>query len=347
MPTILNLSKLGLLPCFKDRVMKRAIAIHILFISILSLFVTKQQAQDLQFSQFYSVPMFLSPSFAGSADGQRIVANYRNQWPEIPHAFETYAFSYDRYFSKMNSGVGIMLTQDRKGELGISTTGVDLIYAYDFRITPTIHARPGVQFQYSHEGINLNKMLTRTQIITGSPANDPVSRESIGYFDAGASLMFYNDVFWFGSTVNHLMKPNYTFGQKEKMPIRFSLYSGVKLLSKGKLLKPGNEHLFLALNYRQMVQFSQLDIGLLGHKNFFNLGLWYRGIPFIKQNPGSDALIFMIGFVQERYSVGLSYDMTISQLKAYTNGAVELSLTFLFPEPQPKKKHAMIPCPVF
>ncbi len=327
--------------------MKRTIEILFLLYLILS-FITKLNAQDLQFSQFYSVPMFLSPSFAGSADGQRIVANYRNQWPEIPHAFETYALSYDCYFSQLKSGLGLLLTQDRKGELGISTTAIDLIYAYDFRIKKSIHARPGVQFQYSREGIKMDKMRTRIQVISpGSPAIDPISRENAGYFDAGVSLMFYNEIFWFGSTVNHLMRPNYTFGQNEKMPIRFNVYSGVKLLSKGTLLKPNNQHLFIALNYRQMVQFSQLDIGLLGHKNFFNLGLWYRGIPFIKQNSGSDALIFLIGFAQERYSIGISYDVTISQLKAYTNGAVELSVTYLFPEPQPKKKRTMVPCPVF
>ena len=327
--------------------MKQTSGIHIVFILAMSLVSGKQQAQDLQFSQFYSAPLFLSPSFAGSAGEQRIVANYRNQWPEIPHAYETYAFSYDYSFSKLNSGAGVILTQDRKGDLAMSTTDLALIYAYDFRITQSIHVRPGIQFQYSRQGINLSKIITRSSLVTGASSGDPVSRENQGYFDAATSLMFYNEVFWFGSTVNHLMKPNYTFGGKEKMPLRFNIYSGLKLLSKGKLLKPGNEHLFLALNYRQMAQFSQLDIGLSGHKNFVNLGLWYRGIPFIKQNPGSDALIFMLGFSQENYSVGISYDVTISQLKAYTNGAIELSVIYLFPEQQPVKKHPMVPCPGF
>jgi len=328
--------------------MRRTIAIHFLLVLSMSLIVTNQNAQDLQFSQFYSVPMFLSPSFAGSTGGQRIVATYRNQWPEIRHAFETYALSYDRYFSKLKSGAGVLLTQDRKGELGISTTGIDLIYAYDFSITHNIHVRPAIQFQYSYEAINMDKARTRTQIINpGSLATDFVNRENFWYFDAGASLMFYNDFFWLGSTVNHLMQPNYTFGEKEKMPIRFNLYSGVKLVSKGRLHEPPDENLFLAFNYRQMVQYSQLDIGLLGHKKYFNLGLWYRGIPFVKKNPGSDALIFMIGFVQEHCSIGLSYDITISPLKGYTNGAVELSVTYLFPEPKPKKGVTAVPCPGF
>ena len=322
--------------------------LHIILIWVLTLFLVKAEAQDLQFSQFYSIPMYLSPSFAGSTGGQRLVANYRNQWPEIPHAFETYAVSYDRYFSRIKSGAGILLTQDRKGELGISTTQVDLIYSYDFKITPGIHVRPGVQFQYAYESINLEMMRTRLQvIIPGSPANVSLNRESFGYFDAGASVMFYNEIFWFGSTVNHLMQPNYTFGLQKKMPVRINLYSGLKLLSKGKLLKPNNENLFLAFNYRQMAKFSQLDIGVLGHKNNFNLGLWYRGIPVIKENSGSDAVIFMLGYAQENYSVGISYDVTISQLKPYTNGAIELAVIYLFPEQQRKRNRTMVPCPGF
>ena len=320
---------------------------NILVILFLTSATTGLNAQDLQFSQFYSIPVYLSPSFAGSSGGQRVVANYRNQWPEIPRAYETYALSYDRYFSQLNSGVGILLTHDTKGELNMSTTGIDLTYAYDFRITHSIHARPAIQFQYSYAGIRMDKMLARTQLINpGSLVTDPVTRENFWFFDAGTSFMIYNDIFWLGTTVNHLMRPNYTFGQKEKLPVRFNIYSGVKLINKGRMIEPKDEHLFLAFNYRQMVHFSQLDIGLLGHKKSFNLGLWYRGIPFIKDNPGSDAIIFMTGFVQKNYSVGISYDFTISPLKSYTNGAIEVAFIYLSGEPTPKKKITMVPCPI-
>jgi type IX secretion system PorP/SprF family membrane protein len=304
--------------------------------------------QDLEFSQFYSVPVYLSPSFAGSSGGQRISANYRNQWPEIPNAFETYALSYDTWFSKIKSGAGFMLTHDRKGELGIGTTQADLVYSFDFNLSHSIHIRPAVQFQYTFQSVNMEMIRTRLQVLyPGTSANYNISRESSGYVDAGTSVMIYNDVFWTGTTVNHLMRPNYTFGLHDRMPVRFNLYSGVKLLSKGKLMKPRNQNLFLAFDYRQMEKFSQLDIGLMGHKDNFNLGLWYRGIPVLKENPGQDAVIVMIGFSKENYSAGLSYDITISQLKPNTNGAVELSLIFLFPEIAKKKSHSMIPCPGF
>lgn len=303
--------------------------------------------QDLQFSQFYAIPIHLSPSFAGASDGQRVVANYRNQWPEIPHAYETYAISYDRYFFDIKSGAGILVTHDRKGELGMHTTGLGLVYNYDFRVWRELHARPALEFQYSLEGINLDKILTREMILSGSSTSQPAIKRNVGYFDAAFSMLFYTGKIWFGTTINHLMQPNYTFALKESMPVRFSIFTGYKLVEKGKLVKPKEEHLFFAFNYRQMVQFSQFDIGLLGHKKNFNLGFWYRGIPFIKENKGSDAIIVLAGFVKDQYTFGISYDITISTLQSYTNGAVEFSASYIFPNPLPKKKRTMIPCPVF
>ena len=156
--------------------------------------------QDLQFSQFYAIPIYLSPSFAGATDGQRVVANYRNQWPEIPHAFETYAISYDRYFPEIKSGAGILVTHDRKGELGMHTTSLGMVYNYDFIVLRGLHARPALEFQYSIEGINLDKILTREMILNGNASSDPSVKRNVGYFDAAFSMLFYNEKIWFGAT---------------------------------------------------------------------------------------------------------------------------------------------------
>ena len=33
--------------------------------------------------------------------------NYRNQWPEIAHGFQTYSVSFDKYLEKFRSGLGV------------------------------------------------------------------------------------------------------------------------------------------------------------------------------------------------------------------------------------------------
>ena len=43
-------------------------------------------AQDPQYSQFYAAPQYLNPAFTGMTIQDRIVINYRHQWPSIPGA---------------------------------------------------------------------------------------------------------------------------------------------------------------------------------------------------------------------------------------------------------------------
>ena len=50
-------------------------------------------------------------------------------------------------------------------------------------------------------------------------------------------------------------------------------------------------------------------------------GLWYRW---------NDAVIFMAGFNHEKFKIGYSYDMTVSELSTVNSNSHEISLTYLF-----------------
>src|SRR5512137_2596049 len=85
-------------------------------------------SQDPQFSQFYSNYLYLAPSFAGLTDKNRLAINYRNQWPEIAHGFQTYSVSFDKYLEKYKSGLGVLLFQDMAGTGNLRTTNIGLQY---------------------------------------------------------------------------------------------------------------------------------------------------------------------------------------------------------------------------
>jgi len=71
---------------------KRTVFIAMIYFGLISVY------QESQFSQFYSSPLYLKPSFAGANRWNGISTNYRNQWPSIGNSFVTYAFSYDHLF---------------------------------------------------------------------------------------------------------------------------------------------------------------------------------------------------------------------------------------------------------
>ncbi len=56
---------------------------YIKLMVILAFVVSAGKTQDPQFSQFYSSPLYLAPSFAGATDGGRGILNYRDQWPQL------------------------------------------------------------------------------------------------------------------------------------------------------------------------------------------------------------------------------------------------------------------------
>jgi hypothetical protein len=93
-------------------------------------------------------------------------------------------------------------------------------------------------------------------------------------------------------------------------------------------------------------------VGLYYLKNKLTLGLWYRGIPGFKKYadgyPNNDALVFLIGAKHERFSIGYSYDYTISWLRGNTSGAHEISMSYEFCIMKKKKRKAIqVACPKF
>src|SRR5690349_11013028 len=92
-------------------------------------------AQDPQFSQYYQAPLYLNPGFTGITQQQRVVANHRIQWPSLPQAFSTYAFSYDIFVDELRSGFGVLVTTDKMGTAGWRTTTGGLLYSYKIKLT--------------------------------------------------------------------------------------------------------------------------------------------------------------------------------------------------------------------
>ncbi len=311
----------------------------------------KLHAQDPHFSQFYSTPLYLAPSFAGtSSKKSRVALNYRNQWPEVSKAFTTRAFSFDHFFSEINSGIGVLFANDVAGNGNLSTINIGALYSYDFQITQEIHVRPGTHIYYTQRSINNDLLLFYDEIaenINYSVASTPDELKSD--IDFATSVIAYSKTYWGGITFDHLLNANQSlFGDKALIPLKISLFGGYRLPLKRKLLLSFEESLTVAFLYNIQGDYKQLQLGSYYHKNPLVFGIWYRGLPILKNNfPGSDALIFLMGYKIENMNVGYSYDFTISKLRNLTGGAHEISLVFNFKIKEWQKKPTSVPCPHF
>src|SRR5690606_36279587 len=121
-------------------------------------------AQDPQFSQFHSMPLYLNPGFTGSAPMHRLNTVYRMQWPNLPKAFSTAAVSYDYNMQGLNSGIGMMFTHDNAGETNLTASSFSGFYSYKIHFKSDWVITPGIQFGYVSRNFDYSKLLLNDQI---------------------------------------------------------------------------------------------------------------------------------------------------------------------------------------
>lgn len=345
----------------KDRDLKQHNDIKILrfiFITVIIIFISKIiSAQDPQFSQFYSNPLHLAPSFAGLTGETRVGMNYRLQWPGMPGAYHTYSISADHAINSFNSGIGFYMTKDQAGSGDLTSLNLGLQYAYTIKLNDYWHCVPGLSFSYLERSVDNQKLIWHDQITPqgnniSSAETLPVAK--VHDLDFGTSLLAYSGNYWVGVSFEHLLKPNQSFYSIENdskkfgyIPFKYSIFGGTKIINKGRLFRPFDTSLQLAFLFKSQEKYRQLDVGLYWYNKPFVLGFWYRGLPVLKPFPNQDALIILTGFKLDDLSIGYSYDFTISKLMASTGGSHEISFTYSFKAKLPTKKMRIVPCPDF
>lgn len=348
---------------------------HILSILILTLLCQKGWSQDPQFSQFYANPLYLNPALAGGALAPRATVNYRNQWPSLSANFVTTSFGADVFLPNYNSGLGVLVTMDSQGLGNLKSTDIALQYSYQIHLNDVTSLRLGIQGGFASRTLDYFGLTFGDQYDSGGlkpgGTQDPFGKggPNVNYADFGSGLMIYSDWYWAGISAHHINRPNQAFSTIEtaRLPMKTSLQAGLRIpfagytylgneIDKEKTISP-------AVMYRKQGKYDQLDAGLYVTLEPIVLGAWYRGIPFKRyKDPvtnkalnginNHESLIFLAGFRQEKFSIGYSYDLTISTLGANSGGAHEISLSYVFEPLTPKKKRSkgnkrQLSCPKF
>lgn len=338
----------------------------ILLLLLLTLITEKGWSQDPQFSQFYANPLYLNPALAGGALAPRATVNYRNQWPSLSANFVTTSFGADLFLSKYSSGLGVLVTMDSQGLGNLKATDVGLQYSYQLQLNEENFLRMGLQGSYVTRTLDYFGLTFGDQYDnngpTGGSTSDPAAGygPSISYPDFSGGMMAYSDWYWAGLSVHHINKPNQSFAQDDaRLPMKVGFQAGLKIPFAGYTFL-GNEidrekTISPAILYKKQGKYDQLDAGLYVTYSPMVFGAWYRGIPIKKYASNinnHESLIFLVGYRQDKFSFGYSYDATISTLGLGSGGAHEISLSYTFEQlvPRPakfKRKNKQLSCPKF
>lgn len=303
-------------------------------------------AQDFLLSQPWAISSMVAPSFAGFNLGGRVFATYRNQYSSIKGAHVAVA-GYDQYFHPLRSSFGANIAYSNYGGGMLSQTEFNIQYNYAIQMTTDWYFRPGLQLGLFYRTIDPSKMIFADQIaldgsILSSTSFNPTNT-SLVRFDAGVSVLFYNQYFFSGVNVDNLLgnKVSFTDQSETTNPVRLSVFAaGMIPISKGLGKYSPKDDVTIAALYQWQGQYHQIDLDIMYHRRYFMAGVGYRGVPFYTPEglSNQDAVKLMIGGSVAGFSLSYSYDISISSLVDVSGGSHEIVLTYRFLEKAPNDR---------
>jgi type IX secretion system PorP/SprF family membrane protein len=322
-------------------------------------------SQDINFSQFYDLPLLRNPSLAGIFAGDiRITGGYRNQWQSVTVPYRTFALggefkkpvgtNSDDFFT-----YGLQLTNDVAGDSRLSRTQVLPVFNYHKSLGG------GEKGSYLSAGIMAGPVMQRfdptqlrfdDQYINGtySPANptkQTFSSNKLTYWDAAAGVCFsgvtgQSTRYYLGVGMFHFTQPKVAFQKQNDVVLNY------KWVVNGGFAAPLNDEnrIIMYADYFMQGGARQIQGGLMLNHDFvqydveqktaISAGVFYR----LK-----DAVTPVVKLDYYDYSLGVSYDVNTSKLKSASQyrGAFEITLSYKAFNNRYNSSSDKVKCPVF
>ncbi len=286
----------------------------------------------------------------------RLVANYRNQWASVlrADAFRTYSVSYDQRIPVGRTdyfGIGGTFWGDRAGEADFATLTGKLALSYSKKMGGSRkfgnYLVVGGEAGLAQRSIDFLDLRWGTQH-DGEGGFDPNANsqetgfdmDNFLFADLAAGLLWFgvideNTNYYVGGAFHHLNRSNQSFNSEEEDLIfsRYTLHAGGEFPIGDKMgLLPGvivmSQGPSFQINAGTSVKF--LLSKSQGQYQAFQLGLWGRMANQPESGLLADAAILSTRFDFNNFSLGFSYDLNISDLRAASNsqGAFEFALMY-------------------
>ncbi|MCX6266998.1 MAG: PorP/SprF family type IX secretion system membrane protein [Bacteroidetes bacterium] len=119
------------------------------------------RSQDMNYTQYFSTPIYYNPAFTGINTGVRARFLYRNQWPSLPIPFKSYYFSADLGDRNLPGagGIGLIINQDTPGVGLINNFGAALTIGVRIPITSYMVSQVGIKAGIMQRRINWDDLV--------------------------------------------------------------------------------------------------------------------------------------------------------------------------------------------
>ncbi len=297
----------------------------LIFVVFCLVFIEPAMAQQAPFyTQYMFNDYLVNPAVAGSNNYFQIRANSRIQWIGMSEAPRTMSVAAYGPFKEKPMGYGGYIFNDVTGpESRLSLGGT---YSYNLMITDMMRISGGITLglmQYKLDGTKIN---IGEQVGYDPAFPDGVESQLIP--DASAGIYLYSVYYYVGISAHQLL------GNK------FSLHEDLDSVDTDMGINRLKQHLYLSGGYhfilnRDFVLQPSALIKYTGPGQFqaeINVKTTYQRMIWggLSYRTG-DALAVLLGYNYEnKIYFGLSYDITVSELRRYSNGTIEVMIGYRF-----------------
>ena len=317
-----------------------------IILALLITFSTKATlSQDINFSQFYDLPILRNPALAGLFDGDvRITSGFRNQWQSVTVPYKTIALGAE--FKKIvshNTGdfvtFGFQLTNDVAGDSKLSRTQVFPVINYHKSLSADKSTFLSAAFMAGPvmQHFDPTKLRFDDQYMGGSfsatnPTRQTFSNTNLTYWDPTAGLSFSsesgeNTNYYVGVAIYHFTKPKVSFQPQSdfKLNPKYVINAGLTTSTSDA------DRMTLYADFFKQGGAAQAQGGVMfmhdlvqtddDQKVSISGGVFYRL---------SDAIIPVVKIDYYKMSIGATYDVNISKLvpASKMRGGLELTLSY-------------------
>lgn len=300
-------------------------------------------SQDINFSQFYELPLLRNPALSGLFTGDlRITSAFRNQWGAVTVPYRTQALGAELKFGISSVdyiSIGVQVTNDVAGDSKLGKTAIlpALTFHKSINGDKDTYLSLGFLGGPVQQRFDPSKLTFDDQFVNGSysptnPTRQMFGNTNITYYDASVGLLFSsvfgNDVkYYLGASYFHFTQPKVAFSAANDIRLN------KKLMFNGGLAAPTSDFdkIILYADVFSQGGSTQTQGGIMYQHDLVQEdvddAISLSAGAFVRWN---DAVMPLVKLDYYGLGIGVTYDVNVSKLRSASNarGGFELTASY-------------------
>lgn len=311
------------------------------------LFAWTATAQDVHFSQYWESGVLRNPALTGIRnEDYKVVGSYRNQWASMGQPFRTVAIAAEtrlplRYTEADYVTLSALFVSDRAGDASLKSTGVYPCLNYNKHLTDPHNSYLSVGFcggfvqrSFDPSALTFDNMYQGGQVDPTLGAGEMLPLNKLSYWDLAAGVSFNSSIgederihYIIGLAGYHFTRPKANFyerGEAVNLVMRVNASFDLNFSLNESWSAQVHSNLSLQGPYQEAI-LGGLICWAPGNRDVQQFQICAGAQMRI-----GDAIIPMLKLNFKNQSLGLSYDINNSALKAATQmrGGLEIVASF-------------------